>query len=221
MSDNENTNIDDTNIDETRCNYDRNMTRDNNNNNNNNNNNSVITLPFFKQCIRTGAHAKSVLAVLNREADVLCLDEHIHLALFQSQGGRDSLAQLRPIAVPSLTRDINLCQSNDQNLFEGLRTLAHSYQIDSVLSTADGRLGPNPLQPVLASNRLSSQLQQRIRNAFLEVHLSVDIKQFLSAECYVVIDQRNYDFVKYMLHEREEECRKVLPPVLCEHDRIK
>ena len=189
-----------------------------------NTNSREVTLPFFSQCIRTGAHAKSIQAVLSRQADVLCLDEHVRLSLSKSPSGRDMLDYLRPIVVPSLAEAMrnrnntnnnntnpaerrntsnsnNIDNDDDKNNLSGkninnimnnedrtdtcisnssphayIPSLSSHYPLDTILSTADGRLGPNPLQPVLASNRLSPQLQQRILKAFLQVLFSAETK---------------------------------------------
>lgn len=171
-----------------------------------------ISIPFFQKSIRTGAHAKSVELVVNRGADVLCLDENVRQSLNESENGKHLLSQLRGILVPSLINDIQYF-SNDsvtdmRTLHGGIKCIPHTFlRGSSILSTPEGLLGPNPLQPVLVSNRIPVSLQQRIKNAFLEVGLR-------SAESrYIVVDQDDYEFIRYMLHERENECG-ALPHVL-------
>mmetsp|Transcript_19932 Transcript_19932/g.33600 ORF Transcript_19932/g.33600 Transcript_19932/m.33600 type:complete len:301 (-) Transcript_19932:258-1160(-) len=188
-----------------------------------------ISLPFFRSVIRTGAHVKSVELVVNGGADVLCLDENIRFSLSQTRHGQHLLSQLREIPVPSLTDTIEHFNENNttprSNLrnppsCQGISPIPNQYyeQRDCILSTKDGRLGPNPLQPVLVSNRLSPVLQQRIKNAFLDVQVTAEMKKNISVDCFVSIEQEQYDFIRYMLHEREVEC-STLPPVLGPHLR--
>ena len=167
-----------------------------------------ITLPFFRSCIRTGAHVKSVQAVINGEADVLCLDENIHLSLSQTEEGREQLSLLRPIPVPYLSQAIDYSRNNEK-LNGTVPPICRKFVSNSVLSTKDGRLGPNPLQPVLASNRLSVRLQRRIQEAFLDVCFTFEIRQIIDFQRYVTMDESYYDFVKYMMQQRPIECEEI------------
>jgi ABC-type phosphate/phosphonate transport system substrate-binding protein len=171
-----------------------------------------IFLPFFSQAIRTGAHANSVKAVIDGEADVLCLDENIRLKLSATHDGRKQLAQLRSLNLPilSTTEIVNIHSDNkkcknEETICNKITNINKSKLLLERLSTPDGRLGPNPVQPVLVAGRIPAKLQERIRNAFLEVALSMEARRLLSAECYVPIDHSHYDTVRYFLLDREDE----------------
>lgn len=190
-----------------------------------NNSNKDISLPFFGNIVRTGAHVKSVELVVSGGADVLCLDDNIRHSLSHTQHGQHLLSQLREVPVPPLTdkiRHLNDCNisQNMENIPSSTRIApmqSHYYeQRDCILSTPCGRLGPNPLQPVLVSNRLPLDLQQRLQNAFLDLQVTTEMKQYISADCFVTMNQDQYEFIRYMLHEREDECC-ALPPVLGPH----
>lgn len=160
-----------------------------------------ISLPFFNKIVRSGAHAKSVQFVVNGKADALCLDENVKRAMSESADGKKLLEVLRPIAVPPLIQIIReTCYSNEDYL--GIRPLSHHVKAENILNTADGRLGPNPSQPILASKRLSPKLQRKVTDAFLK----------LSAEKYDFplsfsrVDCQNYLIIQFFMQDRRHEC---------------
>lgn len=144
-----------------------------------------VQLPFFKSVMRTGGHMYSVKAVYDGIADMCSLDCNVLAEMISTSEGSTMLSQLRSIELPTLSLTLHNRQIETTREGERERKLSindgnsDSYgDIEGLMKIScrvsqDGRLGPNPAQPVVASNRLSSQQMHDIKQAFLGVADSV------------------------------------------------
>lgn len=146
----------------------------------NNEFNSSIPKPFFSGIIQTGAHANSLAAVLDGSADVLSLDLNVLAALQQHPSGREKLALLRPIPVPSLTYPIS------------------TPTLDTYTVSRNGLLGPNPAQPLVISRRLGPHLIDAITCAL--VSLPPSVLSNIRSHRYVRVDHSNYEGIAAMIN---------------------
>lgn len=143
--------------------------------------NSPLTLPFFSQIMATGGHLKSLRAIRDRQADVCCIDCEVLCRLRKTSEQDAELAALldcvRPIAVPAVVPDLAVLTSASASRDAALsvtdmvaaRTIGSCCNVAPGAASAEGLLGPNPAQPVVASTRLSESLRRRITDAFIAV----------------------------------------------------
>jgi ABC-type phosphate/phosphonate transport system substrate-binding protein len=138
--------------------------------------NPSVSLPFFSTVFRSGSHINSVNAVVNGTADCLILDSNVLLEMLSTSKGKELLSHLRTISLPSLTSG-NSCISRE------------------------GVLGPNPIQPVVVSKRLSNDLISKIKIAFDNIDFSsIPMSPF---QRYEPVSCNFYDHVSFMI----EECK--------------
>lgn len=154
--------------------------------------NTDTLFPFFSKIIKTGSHFNSVQAVLNGNADVLVLDCTVRENMLSTKEGRDILQKLRPIDIPTLP------------------AFSHTDSNKSFLLSYNGLLGPNPVQPVVASNRLSSHLINRICEAFTTI--SAEALAPVLADRYEAVHPHFYDHIDAMM----SICKET--DILCENE---
>ena len=132
-----------------------------------------VQLPFFKSVVRTGGHKNSAEAVCLGKADVCSLDCNVVAELINSAEGVAIMSQLRSMYLPSLSLVIKRSQGEGRTgeiyMGENVNSVNNKEVVLSCSVSENGLLGPNPAQPVVASNRLSSQQMQDIKNAFLRL----------------------------------------------------
>ena len=150
---------------------------------------SSVSLPYFSDVLRTGGHKNSVQAVIDGRADLCSLDCNVLAELLGSEVGKEKMAQLRPIDIPSLTLKV---VDDDGNA-----------KVFSV--SRDGLLGPNPGQPVVASTRLSPNQIKSIKQAFLEASEEVvPIPALRGRARYVEVSAEYYDPIVLMMRATDD-----------------
>jgi len=70
-------------------------------------------------------------------------------------------------------------------------------KLKNIRPLSDGRLGPHPAQPIVASNRVSVEIQDRIRKAFIA--LSPLLLSSINAESYITVSDQDYQRIRMKL----------------------
>ena len=176
---------------------------------------------FFSESIATGSHFNSIMAVLTNKADVLCLDCNVLAKLQSTEDGLELLSQLKHIEVPPLAYryyrslkkscevDYDDDDDSDSNrvvvpygAVMGHSTSTHKCSDTVLVSTHDGKLGPNPAQPVVISTRLPLEIHAVIQDAFMQI--SEEALQHMLASHYVPVDESHYESIARMIEDCAE-----------------
>ncbi len=141
-----------------------------------------IRLPFFRGVLRTGAHVASLRALVNHKADAAVVDCKVVADLMETVSGRELLKSCRSIYIPS-------CSLTVQN---GSSVESIMYNV-----SMDGKLGPNPAQPIVTSRRLSARQIELIKTALLSC--SEDSLAPLRCTRFVEVDDTFYNNITMMM----------------------
>lgn len=148
--------------------------------------------PVFSECVASGGHAKSMRLVAEKRCDVCCLDSVVVDRMRSDNILCSLLDNLRPLKLPSFPLPVTESLSRDN--FNSIQTKKNC---------SDEYLGPNPAQPVVASNRLPRELIDRIRQAFESIKERPDMADKLNnmkATGYIGVKSDLYAPTEHYMH---------------------
>ena len=141
-----------------------------------------VTLPFFREALRTGAHVMSLRALVDRRADAAVVDCKVIDELMETSDGRELLSLCRAIYAPSCSM-----------------TVQQSSASTSITVSECGKLGPYPAQPIVVSRRLDTNQIELIKKAFLSC--SASSLAPLRSIRFVEVDDAFYRNITVMIDE--------------------
>jgi ABC-type phosphate/phosphonate transport system substrate-binding protein len=181
-----------------------------------------ITIPFFSRAICTGGHLLSIKAIALGDADVACIDCVVVQDLLAKAAAASASAddnddtttscqnsslwyfnQLRPLHAPS-----QFVHYTKGNTSRHEKSLSLSVQEEEVkrqplsLHNDDGRIGPNPAQPIVISKNINIDLRYRIQEAYLSLHKYVSLSS-INATHFVSVTSQHYESIDSMMKECE------------------
>ena len=180
-----------------------------------------ITLPFFSRAICTGGHLLSIKAIALGDADVACIDCVVVQDLLAKAAAAASaddnddtttscqhsslwyFNQLRPLHAPPQF----VYTKGNTSRHEKSSSLSVQEEEDeqpplSLHNDDDGRIGPNPAQPVVISKNINIDLRYRIQEAYLSLHKYVSLSS-INATHFVSVTSQHYESIDSMMKECE------------------
>ena len=188
-----------------------------------------ITIPFFSRTVCTGGHISSMKAIAMGNADVACIDCVVVQDLLAKAAAAAAAAseddnedtttttscqdsslwyfnQLRPLHAPPF-----VYTEGDTNKETSSLTVKHDERLsqqrqqhhqDNNNNNNDGRVGPNPAQPIVISKNINIDLRNRIQRAYLSLHDHTSLSH-INATHFVSVTPRHYDAIDAMMQECE------------------
>jgi ABC-type phosphate/phosphonate transport system substrate-binding protein len=185
--------------------------------------NDNITIPFFSRAICTGGHLLSIKAIALGDADVACIDCVVVQELLAKAAAAAAVSaddnddpttttcqhsslwyfnQLRPLHAPP-----QFVYTKENTRHEKSSSLSVQEEEDeqpplSLHNDDDGRIGPNPAQPIVISKNINIDLRYRIQKAYLSLHKYVSLSS-INATHFVSVTSQHYESIDSMMKECE------------------
>lgn len=181
-----------------------------------------ITLPFFSRAICTGGHLSSIRAIALGNADVACIDCVIIQNLLARAAAAEAhedddtttscqhsslwyFNQLRPLHAPPFVYTkgtaVNSTLSLSVQEVEPLSQQQQKQEQEQLIDN-DGRVGPNPAQPIVVSTNIDIALRSRIHKAYLSLHNHTSLSA-MNATLFVTVTPQHYEAIDTMMQECE------------------
>ncbi len=162
----------------------------------------AVAAPFYSKQVRTGSHTNSIDALYDNTVDVIAMDCNVLARLEHEIAWQEKLSKLRILHIPDISLPLNEV-GGDGNVTASGEQQRHICPV-----ATDGRLGPHPSQPIVASRAVDEETKQLFKRALLSIDSSVVAHLGISG--YHEVDERFYFKTKLLLdlvrHDRIAEC---------------